>query len=94
LLARCDHFGRGVQLDYAKYECKLSARLAEYRELMKLPEATADDFIKLGVKPSPLLGEMLEMSHKLHLKGIPCKTAISQTRNQFAKRIRMQNNEA
>ena len=94
LLARCDHFGRGVQLDYAKYECKLSARLAEYRELMKLPEATADDFMKLGVKPSPLLGEMLEMSHKLHLKGIPCKTAISQTRNQFAKRIRMQNNEA
>ena len=91
LFARCDHFGRGVQRDYAMYESKLSARLAKYRELMKQPEATADDFMKLGVKPSPLLGEMLEMSHKMHLKGIPCKTAIAQTRNQFAKRIRMQN---
>lgn len=91
LLARCDHFGRGVPLDYARYECKLSARLAKYRELMELPEATADDFMKLGVKPSPLLGEMLVMSHKLHLKGTPCQTAIRLTRNQFAKRIRMQN---
>ena len=91
LFARCDHFGRGVQRDYAMYESKLSARLAKYHELMKQPEATADDFMKLGVKPSPLLGEMLEMSHKMHLKGIPCKTAIAQTRNQFAKRIRMQN---
>lgn len=91
LLARCDHFGRGVQRDYAMYESKLSARLAKYRELMKQPEATADDFMKLGVKPSPLLGEMLVMSHKLHLKGTPCQTAIRLTRNQFAKRIRMQN---
>lgn len=91
LLARCDHFGRGVPLDYARYECKLSARLAKYRELMELPEATADDFMKLGVKPSPLLGEMLVMSHKLHLKGTPCQTAIRLTRNQFAKRILMQN---
>lgn len=91
LLARCDHFGRGVPLDYARYECKLSARLAKYRELMELPEATADDFMKLGVKPSPLLGEMLVMSHKFHLKGTPCQTAIRLTRNQFAKRIRMQN---
>lgn len=91
LLSRCDHFGRGVQRDYAMYESKLSARLAKYRELMKQPEATADDFMKLGVKPSPLLGEMLEMSHKMHLKGTPCQTAIRLTRNQFAKRIRMQN---
>lgn len=94
LLARCDHFGRGVQLDYAMYENKLSAHLAKYRELMELPEATAEDFMKLGVNPSPLLGEMLEMSHKMHLKGTPCQTAIAQTRNQFAKRIRMQNKEA
>ena len=94
LLARCDHFGRGVQLDYARYECKLSAQLAKYRELMELAEATADDFMKLGVKPSPLLGEMLDMSHKLHLKGTPCQTAIKLTRNQFAKRIRLQNAEA
>lgn len=61
---------------------------------MELTEATAEDFMKLGVKPSPLLGEMLEMSHKMHLKGTPCPTAIAQTRNQFAKRIRMQNKEA
>lgn len=92
LLARCDHFGRGLQRDYARYENKLSAQLTKYRELMELPEATADDFMKLGAKPSPLLGEMLEMSHKMHLKGVPCNKAIVQTRNQFAKRIRIQNN--
>lgn len=91
LLSRCDHFGRGLQRDYARYENKLSAQLTKYRELMELPEATAVDFMKLGAKPSPLLGEMLEMSHKMHLKGVPCNKAIVQTRNQFAKRIRIQN---
>ena len=83
-----------VQLDYAMYENMLSTQLAKYRELMESPEATADDFMKLGVKPSPLLGEMLAMSHKMHLKGTPYKTAIAKTRNLFTKRIRMQNEDA
>lgn len=94
LLARCDHFGRGVQIEYAHYEEVLADRLHNYRELMKQPEATADDFMKLGVKPSELLGEMLAMSHKLHLKKTPREKAIALTRNQFAKRIRLQNAEA
>lgn len=94
LLARCDHFGRGVKIDYTHYDEVLADRLHKYRELMKQPEATADDFMKLGVKPSELLGEMLAMSHKLHLKRIPREKAILLTRNQFGKRIRMQNAEA
>lgn len=93
LLAKADHFGRGVKLDYTKYDEVLADRLNKYRELMKRPEATASDFMKLGVKPSPLLGEMLDMSHKLHLKNTPCETAIRLTRNQFAKQIRIQNRE-
>lgn len=94
LLARCDHFGRDVQIEYGHYEEVLADRLHNYRELMKQPEATADDFMKLGVKPSELLGEMLAMSHKLHLKKTPREKAIALTRNQFAKRIRLQKAEA
>ena len=93
LLAKADHFGRGVKLDYTKYDEVLADRLNKYRELMKRPEATASDFMKLGVKPSPLLGEMLDMSHKLHLKNTPCETAIRLTRNQFSKQIRIQKRE-
>lgn len=79
LLAKADHYGIGIQRDYAEYEATLTAMLAAYRQLAAMPSVTGEDLIRAGVKPGKQMGQAIAYAHRLHLSGVAHQAALVQT---------------
>ena len=54
-----------------------------YKELMKQPEVTGADLIKLGIKPGPDFSEYLKFTHNLYLSFIPKEQTLRQLIGQY-----------
>lgn len=59
-------------------------RLIEYKDRIKQPHITADDLIKINLKPSPLYETILKISWEMHLKGINKELILKQLVNQLS----------
>lgn len=77
-LALCDEEGRITQTPHPSQEERLWQRLAMFREYMARPCVTGADLVAAGLKPGKEFHELLALSHKLRLAGIPKEAALRQ----------------
>lgn len=94
LLAKADHYGRWVDLDYTEQESFLRERLDWYENhTKKNPEVTGTDLIELGLKPSPQFKEILNFTHKLWLAEVSKDAALKQAVVNFEINIPKKDNK-
>lgn len=79
LLAKADHTGRPIDMDYAPTEAFLRERLIYFHEVMARPYVKGADLVAEGFQPGTDFGEVLAYAHKLRLAGINKEDALRQT---------------
>ena len=77
-LAACDEEGRITETPSSSKEALLWQRLEVFREYMARPCVMGADLIAAGLKPGKEFHQLLELSHKLRLAGIPKEDALRQ----------------
>jgi len=87
LLAKADHTGRALDMDYAPAESLLQERLSCFREIMSHPYVMRADLVAEGIQSEKDLDEALAYAHKLRLAGIGKEDALRQTVG-FLRKIR------
>ncbi len=85
LLSRCDHMGRGMEINYECEEAMLFEKFGKYKCLMQQPHVTGKDLLKLGYTPSPKFTEMLKFTHDCHLAGLDRELQIKNMMGQFGR---------
>ena len=85
LLAEADDRGCGDGTRDESRGIELSEHLKIFDELMARPYVQGRDLVEMGVKPGPLMGEVLRYAHKLRLAGVQKDEALRQCMGQFRK---------
>ncbi len=78
LLAQADGEGRAGNKSSNNVKDELTIHLQRFDELMAQPYVTGDDLIAAGIVPSPEMGEVLKLAHKLRLANAPKAEALNQ----------------
>lgn len=84
-LALCDEEGRILEIPRPSKEALLRQRLEVFREYMARPCVMGADLVDAGLKPGKEFHELLILSHKLHLAGVPKEDALRQVLAQVKK---------
>lgn len=84
-LAVCDEEGRIQETPRPSKEPLLRQRLEVFREYMARPCVMGADLVDAGLKPGKEFHDLLILSHKLHLAGIPKEDALRQVLAQVKK---------
>ena len=84
-LAVCDEEGRIQETPRPSKEALLRQRLEVFREYMARPCVMGADLVDAGLKPCKEFHDLLILSHKLHLAGIPKEDALRQVLAQVKK---------
>lgn len=86
LLSMADNAGKGFRSSQdVSFEDWCRNRLDIYEDRMQQPQVGGKDLMKLGLKPSPVFGDLISKAHQLHLSGVDKDAVLKDFKTRLAK---------